>query len=92
MTFKRIATYISILVCIGCNVTHTASSEMILPEPSYLEKILTRGTLNISTFYNPSKAHTQSTLKTFPSIKISPFASDEISSPSPTTFTLCFFD
>ena len=25
---------------------------MILPEPSYLEKILTRGTLNISTFYN----------------------------------------
>lgn len=52
MTFKRIATYISILVCIGCNVTHTASSGMILPEPSYLEKILTRGTLNISTFYN----------------------------------------
>lgn len=52
MTFKRIATYINILVCIGCNVTHTASSEMILPEPSYLEKILTRGTLNISTFYN----------------------------------------
>ena len=52
MTFKRIATYISILVCIGCNVTHTASSEMILPEPSYLEKILTRRTLNISTFYN----------------------------------------
>lgn len=52
MTFKRIATYINILVCIGCNVTHTASSEMILLEPSYLEKILTRGTLNISTFYN----------------------------------------
>lgn len=36
----------------GCNITHTTSSEMILPEPSYLEKILTRGTLNISTFYN----------------------------------------
>ncbi len=52
MTFKRIAIYISILLCIGCNITYTTSSEMILPEPSRLEKILTRGTLNISTFYN----------------------------------------
>lgn len=52
MTFKRIATHIGILLCMGCNITHTVSSEIILPEPSYLEKILTRGCLNISTFYN----------------------------------------
>lgn len=52
MTFKRIATYISLSLCIGCDITHTTCSEMILPESSCLEKILARGTLNISTFYN----------------------------------------
>lgn len=52
MTIKKIATYIIVLLCIGCNITHTSSSEMILPEPSQLERILSRGQLNISTFYN----------------------------------------
>lgn len=52
MTISKIAVYIAIFLCCACQAGQEDVSEFILPEPSCLEKILERGTLNISTFYN----------------------------------------
>ncbi len=41
-----------LLFLFACQPDKENSHEWVLPEPSSLEKILTRGTLNISTFYN----------------------------------------
>lgn len=52
MTIPKIAIYIAIFLCCACHSGQESAPEFILPEPSYLEKILEKGTLNISTFYN----------------------------------------
>lgn len=52
MTIYRISVYIAILLCCSCHNNQQGTSEFLLPEPSSLEKILTKGTLDISTFYN----------------------------------------
>lgn len=52
MTIPKIAIYIAIFLCCACHSGQESAPEFILPEPSYLEKILEKGTLDISTFYN----------------------------------------
>lgn len=52
MTLSKIALYIVISLCISCHSRHQRIPEFRFPEPSYMEKILERGSLNISTFYN----------------------------------------
>lgn len=42
----------TLFLCSACFDSEKGNPEFILPEPSYVEKILTRGTLDISTFYN----------------------------------------
>ncbi len=52
MSFFRIALYTAIFLCYACQPTKETAPELHLPEPSQLEKILLKGTLDISTFYN----------------------------------------
>ena len=52
MTISKIAVYITLFLCFACESGKEVTPEIILPEPSSLEKILTRGSLEISTFYN----------------------------------------
>lgn len=51
MLRKKVVIYISILLCVACQRIDE-SPEFIMTEPSPLEKILTKGSLDISTFYN----------------------------------------
>ncbi len=52
MTITKIAIYIVIFFCYSCHSKQKSPSVFIWPEPSCLEKILEKGTLDISTFYN----------------------------------------
>ena len=52
MTICKIAVYIVIILCCACQSKPEDSPEFILPAPSCLEKILAKGTLDVSTFYN----------------------------------------
>lgn len=52
MTIHRIAVYIIALFCLGCESKQKVVPEFVFPGPSILEKILAKGTLDISTFYN----------------------------------------
>lgn len=52
MTICKIAVHIAIILCCACQSKPEDSPEFILPAPSYLEKILAKGTLDVSTFYN----------------------------------------
>lgn len=52
MTIHKIAGYISILLCYACHSGISDQQEFVLPETPCLEKILTTGRLEISTFYN----------------------------------------
>ena len=52
MTISKIAVYITLFLCFACESGKEVTPEIILPEPSSLEKILTRGSLEISSFYN----------------------------------------
>lgn len=52
MTITKNAIYIVIFFCYACHSKQRSPSEIIWPEPSHLEKILAKGTLDISTFYN----------------------------------------
>ena len=51
MLSKQLITYLTLLLCTACQHIEEPP-EFILTEPSSLEKILTKGTLDISTFYN----------------------------------------
>lgn len=52
MTTHKIAIYTVIFLCSACLSKQESSPEFIWPEPSDLEKILEKGTLDVSTFYN----------------------------------------
>lgn len=52
MTIRKIAVHIIFMFCWACTPKQETTPGLILPAPSPLEKILQRGTLNISTFYN----------------------------------------
>lgn len=52
MTIEKIAVHIVLLFCLACTPKQKAPSEYFLPAPSPLERILERGELHISTFYN----------------------------------------
>lgn len=52
MLTKKVITYITVILCLSCQKIDSESTEFILTEPSSLEKILAKGTLDISTFYN----------------------------------------
>lgn len=52
MTMTKIAIYIAVFLCYACHSDQESPPEFALPEPSCLEKILEKGTLDISTFYN----------------------------------------
>lgn len=52
MTISKIAVYITLFFCYACRLGNKTPQEFILPEPSCLEKILDKGRLDISTFYN----------------------------------------
>ena len=58
MTISKIAVYITLFLCFACESGKEVTPEIILPEPSSLEKILTRGSLEISTFYNTTDYYT----------------------------------
>lgn len=51
MTLKKIVLYIAVFLFFACN-TKKNTSEFIMTEPFPVEKILAKGTLDISTFYN----------------------------------------
>lgn len=52
MIYKRIALYLSIILCFSCSDSKQKSPEFIIAEPFPIEQILERGTLNIATSYN----------------------------------------
>lgn len=52
MTIRKIAVYIALFLCCACQTEPQEIPEFIFPAPSSLEKILEKGTLDISTFYN----------------------------------------
>lgn len=52
MTIYKIAVYITVFLCCACHSGQEETSEFVIPAPSCLEKILNRGTLEISIFYN----------------------------------------
>lgn len=52
MTIQKIAVYIAFCFCYACHSGNKTLQEYILPESSCLEKILAKGRLDISTFYN----------------------------------------
>ncbi len=52
MSIQKVAIYVAIFLCCACNSGKEEKTAMILPESSVLEKIMIRGTLDISTFYN----------------------------------------
>lgn len=52
MSIQKVAIYVAIFLCCACNSGKEEKTVMILPESSVLEKIMIRGTLDISTFYN----------------------------------------
>ena len=52
MLLKKVIPYLAVLLCISCQKIDNDSPQFVIPEPSSLEKILAKGTLDISTFYN----------------------------------------
>lgn len=52
MRITKIIVHIVIFFCFSCHLKRESPSEFIWPEPSCLEKILTKGTLDVSMFYN----------------------------------------
>ncbi len=52
MTIAKIIPYIIILLLCSCQSKQKEKIEFVIPEPSHLEKILQKGTLDISIFYN----------------------------------------
>lgn len=52
MTIYKIVVYIIFFLCYTCHSEQEKEPEFVFPEPSRLEKILEKGTLEISTFYN----------------------------------------
>lgn len=51
MLSKKVIIYITVILCLACQ-KEEENLEFILPESSVLDKILAKGTLDISTFYN----------------------------------------
>ena len=52
MNVHQLVFYILCFICFSCKNNPPTQSDYIWPEVSHLEKILTKGTLDISTFYN----------------------------------------
>lgn len=50
MAFIKVITYITLFLCLSCSPKE--DSGFIITEPSPVEKILAKGTLDVSTFYN----------------------------------------
>lgn len=52
MQLQKIVTYITVFLCSACYDCSKEAPEFVFPEPLPAEKILEKGTLDISTFYN----------------------------------------
>lgn len=52
MPIRRIVIYIVFFLCSLACTDRAEDTDFVIPEPSALEKILTRGVLKVSTFYN----------------------------------------